>query len=81
MYNKWKTVRERGVKALQNQGKCDKLTVKDGWLTCPVCKRNKRLLRVAPDTEAKGLRIYCTDCKTELVLDIDRGQSVERRSP
>lgn len=69
------------MEALQSQEKCGKLVVRNGWLTCPVCKRNKRLLRVPPDTEARGLRIYCTDCKTELILDISRGQSVERRSP
>ena len=38
-------------------------------------------MRVAYDTEAHNLRVYCTDCKTELILDIARGQSVERRSP
>ncbi len=66
---------------MQQNRNCGKLIVKNGWLTCPVCRRNKRLLRVPPDTEAKALRVYCTDCKTELILDIARGQSVERRSP
>lgn len=58
-----------------------KLTVVDGWVTCPVCKRNRRLIRVEPDTVAKTLPVFCRDCKTEIVLDIDRGRSVERRSP
>ena len=58
-----------------------KLIVKDGWVTCPVCLRNKRLLRITPDTEATALPVFCRDCKTELILDIARGQSVERRSP
>lgn len=66
---------------MQQEQNCGKLIVKNGWLACPVCRRNKRLLRVPPDTEAKALRVYCTDCKTELILDIARGQSVERRSP
>lgn len=66
---------------MQDNLKCAKLIVKDGWLSCPVCHRNRRLLRIAPDTEARGLPVYCTDCKTELILDIARGQSVERRSP
>lgn len=66
---------------LQEEAKRGKLIVKNGWLTCPVCKRNKRLLKIPPDTEARRLRVYCTDCKTELILDIERGQSVERRSP
>ena len=59
----------------------DTLVVKNGWLTCPVCRRNRRLMRIAFDTEARNLHVYCTDCKTELILDIARGQSVERRSP
>lgn len=58
-----------------------KLTVKDGWIACPVCRRNKRLLRIEADTEAHGLPVYCRDCKAEVILDIARGQSVERRSP
>ena len=58
-----------------------KLVVKDGWITCPICRRNRRLQRVNDDTEAKNLPVYCKDCKTELILDIARGQSVERRSP
>ena len=58
-----------------------KLVVKDGWIVCPVCKRNRHLHRIMPDTEAKNLPVYCKDCKTELILNIARGQSVERRSP
>jgi len=66
---------------LQATEKRDTLVVKNGWLTCPVCRRNRRLMRIAFDTEARNLHVYCTDCKTELILDIARGQSVERRSP
>ena len=66
---------------MQMSGKSDILRVTNGWLTCPVCKRNKRLLRVSPTTEAKDLRVWCKDCKSEIILDIARGQSVERRSP
>ena len=69
------------AKALQDRGNCGKLTVTDGWVTCPVCKRNRRLIRVSPDTVAKSLPVFCRDCKTEVILNIDRGQSVERRSP
>jgi uncharacterized Zn finger protein (UPF0148 family) len=58
-----------------------KLVTKDGWITCPVCHRNHRLLRIDDDTEAKGLPVYCRDCKTEIILNIERGRSVERRSP
>ena len=66
---------------MQDTEKSGKLVVKDGWVTCPVCRRNKHLIRVEPDTEATALPVYCRDCKTEIVLNIARGQSVERRSP
>lgn len=67
------------AKLLQNQRETGKLVVKDGWITCPVC-RNKRLLRIEEETEAHDLPVYCRDCKTEIILDITRGRSVERRS-
>lgn len=66
---------------LQKSRKCGKLTVTDGWITCPICKRNHRLLRVEPETEARDLPVYCRTCRSEIVLNIDRGQSVERQSP
>lgn len=58
-----------------------KVQVRDGWVVCPVCRRNRRLLRIDDSTEAHGLPVYCKDCKNEIVLDIARGRSVERRSP
>lgn len=66
---------------LQHTSNCGKLIVRDGWVTCPVCLRNKHLLRIDPDTEATALPVYCRDCKTEIIVNIARGQSVERRSP
>ena len=66
---------------MQIQGKRGKLLiVKDGWLTCPSCRRNKRLLKIDPDTKAERLRVYCRDCKTEHIVDIDEGQCFESRS-
>lgn len=64
---------------MQSNMCCGKLSVKDGWIICPVC-RNKRLLRIEEETEAHDLPVYCRDCKTEIILDITRGRSVERRS-
>lgn len=55
------------------------IKVVDGWVTCPVCNQNKKLLRVTPATRAQHLPVHCRKCKTEIILDIE-GQSVERRS-
>ena len=66
---------------MSTQREPGKLSVKDGWLTCPVCRQNHRLLRITGDTEARGLPVYCRKCHAEIILDIDRGQSVKRQSP
>lgn len=66
---------------MQGKESCGKLTVTDGWVTCPVCKRNHRLIRVKPETEAKRLPVYCRTCRSEVILNIERGQSVKRQSP
>ena len=58
-----------------------KIVIKDGWITCPECRRNRHLLRITDETEAKNLPVYCRDCKKTSALNIARGQSVERRSP
>ncbi|MFQ8927293.1 MAG: cysteine-rich KTR domain-containing protein [Evtepia gabavorous] len=54
--------------------------MRNGWLVCPVCRRNKRLLHVLPETTAENLEVFCRDCKSTLKVDISIGQSVERRS-
>lgn len=54
------------------------IPVTDGWVPCPACGRNHRLLKIRPDTEAKRLVVYCRSCKREIELDIDKGESVKR---
>lgn len=66
---------------MREKNECGTLVAKDGWISCPVCRRNKRLLRITPETQADWLPVFCRDCKTEIILHIERGQSVERRSP
>ena len=56
------------------------LTVRDGYLVCPTCRRNRRLLKVNADTTAHRLVVYCRECKTEHIIDIAKGQSFESRS-
>lgn len=51
-------------KVLQTQGKSDILyNVRDGFLICPICRRNKRLLKISPETKAHGLIVYCRIAK------------------
>ena len=66
---------------MQSAREAVKLVVKDGWIACPVCRRNKRLLRIGGETEARSLPVYCRSCKSEIILEIERGQSVKRQSP
>lgn len=56
------------------------LTVKDGFLICPNCRQNKRLMKINPDTAAHKVVVFCRACKTENIVDIDRGQCFESRS-
>lgn len=65
---------------MRTETKRGTLVTKDGWLTCPVCGRNHRLLRIGPETTAHGLPVYCRTCRSEIILDIDKGQSVKRQS-
>lgn len=66
---------------MQNANGSGILSVKDGWITCPSCGRNHRLLKIDDDTTATNLHVYCRTCRTEIILDIERGQSVKRQSP
>lgn len=53
------------------------LTVEHGWLHCPICRRNKRVLRILPDTSATGLQVHCRICKAEFIVNIDKGECYE----
>lgn len=53
--------------------------MKDGFLQCPTCRGNKKLLKIEPDTEARNLIVFCRFCKTEHRIDISRGQCYESR--
>ena len=50
----WSRMWSTSVAQVRSKESCGKLTVTDGWVTCPVCKRNRRLLRVEPDTARTG---------------------------
>jgi len=66
---------------LQAKTKHGKLyIVRDGYLICPTCRSNKRLMKINPDTTGTHVVAYCRVCKTEHILDIDKGQCFESRS-
>lgn len=51
----------------------------EGWLTCPLCRRNKRLKRIFPSEEAAHVGLYCKDCKRYVYVRIHQGQCFESR--
>ena len=55
------------------------LTVKGGWLECPNCRRNKRVMQIPPYTTARRVVAFCRACKWEHDVDIAEGQCVESR--
>ena len=73
-------IKEDAKKDLQNDAAPVKLSLKDGWLVCPRCRRNRHLMRIRPETRAENLQLFCRDCKSELIVNIDKGQCYESRS-
>lgn len=68
-------------KMLKKSADCGKiLTVQDGFLICPTCRRNRRLMQIRPDAMAFHVVAYCRDCKTEHIVNIVGGQCFESRS-
>ena len=55
---------------MQTTKKPDKLVIKDGWLMCPSCGK-QRVLRIYPETRAKCLQVYCKRCGHEHIVNID----------
>lgn len=66
------------MKALQNEKPRGKLlTVRNGYLECPSCRRNRRMMQVLPDAEGRRIVAYCRICKTEHIVDIVKGECFE----
>ena len=42
-----------------------------GWIACPVCRKNRRLLRITPVTRARNLPVFCRECKSEILLTVE----------
>lgn len=50
------------------------LTVRKGFLICPTCRTSRRLMRIPPNAYGRGLAVYCRKCRTEHIVDIEKGQ-------
>lgn len=59
----------------ENRGKL--LTVRDGFLLCPICRQNKKLLPVLPTTSGSDIVCYCQKCKHRVIVNIDHGLCFE----
>ncbi len=56
---------------MQKQMETGKLVVKDGWLMCPSCGKQK-VLRIYPETRARYLQVHCKRCGHESIVNIDK---------
>ena len=66
---------------MSNQAFCGRLlTVKDGYLVCPVCKQNKRVHQITLDMYCIKMPCFCRRCKAEFKADVKEGQCFESRS-
>lgn len=50
------------------------LPVIDGYLACPKCRKNKRLLKINGDEVLKNVELYCRDCKRVTYVDAVDGR-------
>lgn len=56
---------------MQNDFRCAKIIIRDGWVICPVCGRGK-VLKCLPETTGHNIVIYCKRCGQEAVINIDK---------
>ncbi len=55
---------------MQSSEKFDTIQVRDNWLYCPKCGKQK-VQRLTPTTQARDLPVYCKRCGTESIVNID----------
>lgn len=66
---------------MTNKDRRVKLQVDNGFLICPRCHRDRKIVKITPTTAAKNLEVMCKFCKFKFSIDIERGQSFESQSP
>lgn len=58
---------------MQSMLKTAKLTVKNGYVVCPICQHRTNQ-HISRETEARRLELWCHRCKTVHVVNITNGQ-------
>lgn len=59
-------------------GKCDTIAaVKDGWITCPICR--SKLKKVRLDESADLIYLHCRQCKNDIPITLKKGQCFQSR--
>ena len=51
-----------------------------GFIRCPYCRFIKPIKRVSPDEHGENILAYCSHCKREIVLNIEKGRNVTLQS-
>ena len=67
---KYARLEESEGNALQKVERRDKLTIKNGWVMCPVCGKGK-ILKINPDTTVHNLPRPCKRCGQESIVNIE----------
>lgn len=50
------------------------LTIRNGYLVCPECLKNRHLMRILPSSVGLNIQVQCRFCKKEILIDIVEGQ-------
>lgn len=56
------------------------MPVSNGYVFCPECRRRQiraKLIQILPETTAHELHLFCRHCKTEYIVNIEKGQCFE----
>lgn len=56
------------------------VTVKDGRIACPVCGKRTDFA-VMSNTSGINIPVFCRQCKTRTMVNIDRGQCSRSQCP
>ena len=56
-----------------------KMTVKDGWVICPVCRKGK-VLKIRPDSIVRNLDCKCKICGQISEVNIDAPEPASKET-